>query len=394
MPRKPEPSFRLKEIIWDLAATTGAENLSALYKDLDYRLERLRKNKNEDFSEDTPDIRTVQRIIELDLNRLAPEVVVAKLPPHVWRLRHDYEEIKQLAKGSTEAKREEPTAGVGREEAKPGETAGVASPAENKRPLQVLIGRDVLELAATFKRDLSKIDALDGAVYQLLGAPWTTDIPSVLHVSHYPELEVVMAVEHEQPGQLLLLTEQVEAVSPGFGVDFRDWERRSLMPFIGRCQEIIREIWYRARERTGLEMSPYRGYSLPHEYGLLLNVPLFVYKFALKHCGESSPPEPELELSPADVDRFPYLPPHYRQLTGRGEPALLLAAGFGPVLDHSRGITTDVMDLCELVTTELCQLYAHNDKIREIVRQQEALQKEREPFLKALSDFLRSFTGV
>jgi len=264
---------------------------------------------------------------------------------------------------------------------------------ESKRPLPVLVGRGLLEPAATFKDNLSRIGALDGAVYQLLGAPWATDIPSVLHVSHYPELKVVLATEHDQPGQFLLLTEQLEAVAPGFGVDFREWERRSLTPFVGRCQEIVRDIWYRAREGTGLEMSPYRGYSLPHEYGLLQNVPLFVYRFALEHCVESNPPEPELELSPADVDRFPYLSPHYRQLTCRGEPDLLLAAGFGPAIDHSRGIMTDVMDLCQAVTVELCQQFARDDRMREIVREQEALQKECEPFLKALSDFLRSSTG-
>jgi hypothetical protein len=264
---------------------------------------------------------------------------------------------------------------------------------ESKRPLPVLVGRGLFELAATFRDNLSRVGALDGAVYQLLGAPWTTDIPSVLHVSHYPELKVVLAIEHDQPGQFLLLTEQLEAVARGFGVDFREWERHSLTPFVGRCQEIIRDIWYRAREGTGLEMSPYRGYTLPHEYGLLQNVPLFVYRFALKHCVESNPPQPELELSPADVDRFPYLPPHYRQLTRRGEPGLLLAAGFGPVVDHSRGITTDVMDLCQAVTAELCQQFARDDRMREIVREQETLQKECKPFLKALSDFLRSSTG-
>ena len=264
---------------------------------------------------------------------------------------------------------------------------------ESKCPLPVLVGRGLLEPAATFKDALSKINALDGAVYQLLGAPWTTDIPSVLHVSHYPELKVVLAIEHDQPGQFLLLIEQLEAVALGFGVDFQEWERRSLTLFVGRCQEIIRDIWYKARERTGLEMSPYRGYSLPHEYGLLQNVPLFVYRFALKHCAESNPPEPELELSPADVDRFPYLPPHYRQLTCRGEPGLLLAAGFGPVIDHSHGITTDVMDLCQAVTVELCQQFAHDDRMRKIVREQETLQKESEPFVKALSDFLRLSTS-
>ena len=87
----------MKQIIWDLAATAGAENLTALRKDLDYKLEELRKNKSENFSEGIPDIRKIQRIIELDINRLPPEVVVTKLPSHVWRLRHDYEEIKELA---------------------------------------------------------------------------------------------------------------------------------------------------------------------------------------------------------------------------------------------------------------------------------------------------------
>ena len=98
MARKKEPSFRLKEIIWDLAATTGAQNLTALQRDLDYRLEKLRKDEAENFSEDTPDIRTIRRIINLDIQRLPRDVVIAKLPPHVWRLRHDYEEIKRLAK--------------------------------------------------------------------------------------------------------------------------------------------------------------------------------------------------------------------------------------------------------------------------------------------------------
>jgi hypothetical protein len=272
---------------------------------------------------------------------------------------------------------------------------GVPNPqyTENKRPLPVMVEGGTLKLAVTFKDDLSRINALDGAVYQLHGDPWTTDIPSVLHVSHYPELKVVLAIEHDQPGQFLLLTEQLEAVSQGFGVDFRVWERRSLTPFVRRCQEIVREIWYKAREGTGLEMSFDRGYSLPHEYGLLQNVPLFVYRFALKHCTESDPSTPDLELCPADVDRFPYLPPHYRQLTFRDEPDLLLAAGFGPVVDPSRGTTIDVMYLCQLVTTELCHLYAKDGRIREIVMQQEALQKERVPFLKALSEFLHSFTG-
>lgn len=104
MPKQPGPPFRLKEIIWDVAATVGTDNFSAFLRDLDYKLEGLRKNNDEDFFENMPEPRTIQRIIELDIQRLSPEVVISKLPRHVWRLRNDYEDIKQLAREKIEAK--------------------------------------------------------------------------------------------------------------------------------------------------------------------------------------------------------------------------------------------------------------------------------------------------
>lgn len=104
MPRRPEPSFSLKQIVWDITATVGTENFSAIYRELDHKLRQL--HKNEEFYEEIPDERTVRRIIELDIQRLPPEVVVAKLPPHVWLLRNDYTAIKQLAAGSIKAEQE------------------------------------------------------------------------------------------------------------------------------------------------------------------------------------------------------------------------------------------------------------------------------------------------
>jgi len=101
MPRKPEPSFSLKLIIWDIAATTGTDNFSAIYRELDQRLEESRREGK--LFEDTPDQRKVHDIIELDIQRLSPEVVVAKLPRHVWHLRHDYEDIKLLAEENIQA---------------------------------------------------------------------------------------------------------------------------------------------------------------------------------------------------------------------------------------------------------------------------------------------------
>ncbi len=103
MPRKAEPSFELKLIIWDVAVTVGTNNLQAIVRQLDYELEKRRKSEEEYFFEDTPDERTIRRIIEKDINALMPEVVISKLPQQVWHLRNDYTDIKQLSEeGLTE----------------------------------------------------------------------------------------------------------------------------------------------------------------------------------------------------------------------------------------------------------------------------------------------------
>lgn len=95
MPRKPESSNKVKEIIWDMAGTSGTDNWSAFCRDVHKKLGEL-QDKGE-LSEDLPDDRKIRNIVELDIQRLHPEAVMAKLPRHVWPLRNDYESIKQLA---------------------------------------------------------------------------------------------------------------------------------------------------------------------------------------------------------------------------------------------------------------------------------------------------------
>jgi len=99
VPRKREASFELKTIIWDKAATIG-KKLEVILRELDYELERLREEGR--FHEDTPDVRTIKRIIEKDINELSPEVVIAKLPPYMWHLRDDYGAIKSLVGKTTQ----------------------------------------------------------------------------------------------------------------------------------------------------------------------------------------------------------------------------------------------------------------------------------------------------
>ncbi len=107
MPRKPEPSFSLKQVIWDIAASVGINNFAAIYRELDHKIRQLHKN-DELVGEEIPEERLVRRIIKLDIQRLLPEVVVDKLPRYIWHLRHDYEEIKRLA-DSLQARQHLPT---------------------------------------------------------------------------------------------------------------------------------------------------------------------------------------------------------------------------------------------------------------------------------------------
>ena len=97
MPRRREPSYKLKEIVWDAAAKQGKNvNYSAIQRQLDCDLERLRQDQTANFTDDTPDTRTIKRIIE-EIDEL-PRAVVLTLPEHVWTLRKDYQDLKRMSK--------------------------------------------------------------------------------------------------------------------------------------------------------------------------------------------------------------------------------------------------------------------------------------------------------
>jgi len=104
MTKKSEPSFKLKMIIWDAAVTVSTKNMAAVCRRANEML-GVRWDKGELLGEVMPEVRKVHAIIE-DIQRLSPEVVVAKLPQRVWSLRHDQEKIKQLAKESIESKKQ------------------------------------------------------------------------------------------------------------------------------------------------------------------------------------------------------------------------------------------------------------------------------------------------
>ena len=97
MPRKSEISFETKKIIWDMAVKGYRDKYSAIQRHLDRVL------AEQGLDDDTPGIKLIKRIINEDINELAPEVVVSELPRHLWELRDNYDQIDRLAKAKQTA---------------------------------------------------------------------------------------------------------------------------------------------------------------------------------------------------------------------------------------------------------------------------------------------------
>lgn len=100
MSKKAQPSFELKKIIWDIAATVGKNKPTEIQRQLDYELEKRRRDGN--FFEEAPGLATIPRIVK-EINKLEPDIVLTKLPSSIWKLRDDFEALKQLAKNEAMA---------------------------------------------------------------------------------------------------------------------------------------------------------------------------------------------------------------------------------------------------------------------------------------------------
>jgi hypothetical protein len=94
MHRKAMPTEIVIRETLALAVLLGEDNLTAIQRDLDNRLEHLRQEQDIHVG-DTPDPRTIKWIINDYLNSLSPEAAVANFPPHILQLRTDYERPKR-----------------------------------------------------------------------------------------------------------------------------------------------------------------------------------------------------------------------------------------------------------------------------------------------------------
>jgi len=230
---------------------------------------------------------------------------------------------------------------------------------------QFKIGDELLDLAARFQDELSQISAKDWVVWQLPGAPWPAWPPPIspavlrAHIDR-GRPQIRLAVEEEQQFSLLII--RLVAAFPEFN-QFTDW-KRSLSDFISKCREMSYELWKTAEYMTGLPVS-----GIDNGDGFLLNVPLFIYEFALDNYMREN--LPELEVLPYDAYRYKLIPKALKEFT--------LAVG-----------SWEQMWACGQSTISGCSRYARDERIGMIRQEQAEIRKQAEPFQKALSQLLVS----
>jgi hypothetical protein len=134
------------------------------------------------------------------------------------------------------------------------------------------------------------------------------------------------------------------------------------------CWALAHEIWSRAENETGLNLSaiPVMG------KGHLLNVPKFIYEFALDNYASGK--QPDLEILQND-------PHHYRLVPG-GLPNYILSIG-----------SKAEMERCKEVTIYLTDKYTKDERVDKTNDKALQLKKQAAPLEAALSTLIKETTG-
>lgn len=241
--------------------------------------------------------------------------------------------------------------------------SGKVSPGSETR-----LGRwlDIVEIAAQFERSLSRIDPKDWAIWGLpdTGQPPLTSEAGLKIWTDRGQLVVNMVVEQDYG----FLPFMVRLKGTFTGFDRYDEWRESLTDFVGMCWSVAHEIWGQAENKTGLNLTPVPVVGKGH----LLNVPKFIYEFALDNYMSGIQPELEMLQNASNIYK----------LVPKDLPSYILAVG-----------SRDEMEQCRKVTVSLSNEYAKDDRIREIKAKTAEIKTEAEPFLAALSTVIKEDSG-
>lgn len=196
-----------------------------------------------------------------------------------------------------------------------------------------------VEIAIQLQNSLSHVGLKDWAIWGLpdTGQPPLTSEAGLKIWMERGELVVKLTVE--QGHQFLLFMSKLKTVFPEFR-DYDQW-RQSLTKLVSMCWTMAHEIWSRAEGEIGLNLS-----SIPvMGRGHLLNVPKFIYEFALDNY--SSGKQPDLEILQNDPKRYRLVP--------RDLPDYILAIG-----------SREEMERCKKVTISLTKQYVQDEQIGRI----------------------------
>jgi len=223
---------------------------------------------------------------------------------------------------------------------------------------------DYLEIAAQLRSSLSKISPKDWAIWGLpdTGKPPLTSEAGLSIWIDRGKLVISLALENND--RFPLFISRLKAIFPEFK-DYDRW-RESLVELVSMCWTLAHEIWSKAENETGLELSaiPVMG------RGHLLNVPKFIYEFALDN--HNSGKQPDLMVLEHGSDRF--------RLVLKDQPDYVLAVG-----------SMDEMQRCQDVTTSLAKRYASDGRIGDINAKALQVKKQSAPLQAVL---LRLISGA
>jgi excisionase family DNA binding protein len=225
---------------------------------------------------------------------------------------------------------------------------------------------DMLDLATQFRDALSYIGPKDWAIW---GLPDTGQPPLTSQAGlriwtdrGEPQVELTLEKDHRFP----LFISRLK----GTFSEFKNYDRwkKSLVEFITMCWTAAHEIWDKAENKTGLNLTPIPVMGR----GQLLNVPEFVYEFALDNYASDN--RPDLAILEGDAN--------HHKLVPKGYPNYILAVG-----------SRDEITRCEEVTMSLSNEYTKDGRVGEIKARAIELRRQTEPFLIALSTILKEAIG-
>ena len=220
---------------------------------------------------------------------------------------------------------------------------------------------EYLELAMQLQSSLSHVGLKDWAIW---GLPDSGEPPLTSEARLKIWMErggLVVKLEVEQERRFPLFMSKLKTAFPEFK-GYAQW-RQSLTEFVSMCWTMAHDIWSRAEGETGLNLSPIPVMGKGH----LLNVPKFIYEFALDNY--SSGKQPELEVLQNDSNRYRLVPGDL--------PEYVLAIG-----------SHEEMERCKKVTISLTNQYAKDERIDQIKVKALEVKKQSVPFQTILSTII------